>query len=185
MARARRKRSEAAPADDAGSLDEAEAALSQFTRYAVRAGLLTTRSENDTQTSLRLPSAMYAALDEAADQHGRRIGEEIRLRLENSFVLEIVEPETRALAQMIATAARNIEPPYGSWRENPYAFLVFKEAVNALLAYLKPKGEPVAPKRDPDDAANIFFGANAAPETAGKALAMAALAAAGRLREGR
>jgi hypothetical protein len=185
MARTRRKRSEAAPADDAGPSDDA--ALSQFlaSRFAVRAGLTTTRSENDTQTSLRLPSAMFAALEEAADQNFRRIGEEIRLRLENSFVLEIIEPETRALAQMIATAARNIEPPYGSWHENPYAFLVFREAVNTLLTYLKPKGEPVAPKRDPDNAADIFFGPNAAPETAGKALAMAALAAAGRLRESR
>lgn len=122
-------------------------------------------------------------MTKAAVSHGLGLGEEIRLRLENSLSALPVEPETRALADMIAAVDWNIDPMYGPWHKNPFAFVVFREALNTLLAYLRPKGEPVAPKPAPNSRASVFFEPNTSPEAAGKALAMAALAAAGKLTE--
>ena len=171
MTRTRRKNANEASPD--------RAKLDEYVRTRVQRVL--GKAENDTQTSLRLPRVIYDALTKAAEEHGLGIGEEIRLRLGSSLGTEPVEQETQALIDLLGTVAQNIEPTYGLWHESPFAFLVFKEALNTLLTYLKPKGEPVPPKPDPDSRAALFFGENASPETAGKALAMAALAAAGRL----
>jgi Arc-like DNA binding domain len=136
----------------------------------------TAKPEKDAQTSLRLPRAMYGALSEAAEEHGRGIGEEVRLRLESSFALELGEPDTRELAEAIMQAAQQIQQAYGSWRTDPFAFAVFNGAVSTLLAYYRPKGDPVPPTPEPGSLADTFFGPNASPETAGRTVAMAALA---------
>jgi hypothetical protein len=91
------------------------------------------KSEKDVQTSLRLPAAMYEGLSKAATERGTGIGEEIRARLEESFALEVREPEIRLFAEAIIQAARHIEPSYGSWCKDPFAFAVFKVAINTLL----------------------------------------------------
>jgi hypothetical protein len=134
------------------------------------------KSEKDVQTSLRLPAAMYEALSKAATERGTGIGEEIRARLEESFALEVREPEIRQFAEAIIQAARHIEPSYGSWCKDPFAFAVFKVAINTLLTYFRPKGEPVPPPPDPDGLADTFFGPTPSLETARRAVAMAALA---------
>jgi hypothetical protein len=137
------------------------------------------KSDNDTQTSLRLPGAMYETLAKAAAEHQAGIGEEIRTRLEDSFALGACEPEMRQLTLAILQAGRHVERTYGPWLRDPFAFSVFNVAVNTLLTYFRPKGEPVPPPPDPDGLADTFFGPNASPETAGGAVAMAALAAEG------
>jgi hypothetical protein len=134
------------------------------------------KSEKDVQTSLRLPAAMYEGLSKAATERGTGIGEEIRARLEESFALEVREPEIRQFAEAIIQAARHIEPSYGSWCKDPFAFAVFKVAINTLLTYFRPKGEPVPPPPDPDGLADTFFGPTPSLETARRAVAMAALA---------
>jgi hypothetical protein len=143
------------------------------------------KSEKDVQTSLRLPAAMYEGLSKAATERGTGIGEEIRARLEESFALEVREPEIRQFAEAIIQAARHIEPSYGSWCKDPFAFAVFKDpfafavfkvAINTLLTYFRPKGEPVPPPPNPDGLADTFFGPTPSLETARRAVAMAALA---------
>jgi hypothetical protein len=134
------------------------------------------KSEKDVQTSLRLPAAMYEGLSKAATERGTGIGGEIRARLEESFALEVREPEIRQFAEAIIQAARHIEPSYGSWCKDPFAFAVFKVAINTLLTYFRPKGEPVPPPPDPDGLADTFFGPTPSLETARRAVAMAALA---------
>jgi hypothetical protein len=119
---------------------------------------------------------MYEGLSKAATERGTGIGEEIRARLEESFALEVREPEIRQFAEAIIQAARHIEPSYGSWCKDPFAFAVFKVAINTLLTYFRPKGEPVPPPPDPDGLADTFFGPTPSLETARRAVAMAALA---------
>jgi hypothetical protein len=136
-----------------------------------------TKPEKDAQTSLRLPRAMYEALSKAAAEHGHGIGEELRFRLESSFVLDLGKPDTREFAEAVMQAAHQIDRAYGSWRADPFAFAVFNAAVSTLLTYYRPKGDPVPPAPEPGSIAETFFGPNALPETAGRAVAMAALAA--------
>src|SRR5205085_126952 len=137
------------------------------------------KPEKDAQTSLRLPRAMYDALLKAAEERGRGIGEEVRLRLESSFALDLGKPDTREFAEAVMQAAQQIERAYGSWRTDPFAFAVFNGAVSTLLAYYRPKGDPVPPTPEPGSLADTFFGSDASPEAAGRAVAMAALAAGG------
>jgi hypothetical protein len=166
MARARRKKTEPLPLDSA-----------KWERY--RDTYDDKVAENDVQTSLRLPRAMHDALEAAADRTGRGIGAEIRRRLENTFALGLGEPETSKLAGAVMQAAHQIDRAYGPWRADPFAFAVFNVAINTLLAYYKPKGEPVQPSPEPGSLADTFFGPNASPETAGRAVAMAVLTASG------
>jgi hypothetical protein len=67
--------------------------------------------------------------------------------------------------------ARNVRAYYGDWHENPYAFAVFKFAVETLLSKMRPKGEPVASSNTdewlPGDT----------PETAGANIARATIIA--------
>ena len=169
MPRSRRKKTEAPPPTDA-ELDHFLA-----NRFGLRLGKPT---ENDFQTSLRLPRAMYDALTAAAEEHGVSVGQEIRRRLESSFALG--EPETSELASAIAQAAHQIDRAYGRWRADPFAFAVLNAAINTLMAYYRPKGEPVYIPPEPGSLADTFFGQNASSETAGRAVAMAALTALGR-----
>jgi len=108
------------------------------------------------------------------------VGEEIRRRLDSTFALALDDPETGELVTAIVQAAHQIDRAYGRWRADPFAFAVFNVAINTLLAYYRPKGEPVGPTAEPGSLADTFFGPNASPDAAGRAVAMAALAAVGR-----
>jgi hypothetical protein len=167
MASARRKKTEPLP------IDREKWERYQATRHHEK------RAENDVQTSLRLPRAMHDALEAAADRNGIGIGGEIRRRVENTFVLGLGEPETSKLVAAVMQAAHQIDRAYGPWRTDPFAFAVFNVANSTLLAYYKPKGEPVQPSPEPGSLADTFFGPNASPETAGRAVAMAVLTASG------
>src|SRR6266545_4816221 len=104
MARARRTKSKLATEAPPPDIDAARELLGgPHMPVRVRFGLLRARSDNDAQTSLRLPRPMYDALTKAADADGLGIGEEIRLRLETSFVYEAQagDDETRRLLDAI------------------------------------------------------------------------------------
>ena len=137
-------------------------------------------TENDIQTSLRMSRALYDALLGAAQQRGVGVGEEIRQRLDSTFALALGQPETGEFVSAIMHAAHQIERAYGHWRADPFAFRVFNTAISTLLAYYTPKGEPTRPATEPGSFADTFFGPEASPEAAGRAVAMAALTALGR-----
>jgi hypothetical protein len=130
----------------------------------------------DTAITLRLSRELHGHLKEAAA--GRSVSEEVRSRLERS-VLEwsrlfdgTNDPKTRELTEAIAEVARNAAPYYGAWHENPYAFAVFKIAIDTLLSKLRPKGELVKPVGDDDE-----FRPGDTPEEAGATLARATIIA--------
>ena len=173
MPRTRRGKAEPRPPEDVEELNRFLAS-----RFALTAGLGAVA--NDAQTSLRLPQGMYDALSAAATEHGVSIGEEIRDRLETSFSLLPGSPETRELMGAIVRAAHQIEPAFGSWQKDAFAFGVFSVAVQTLLTYYRPKGESIVPTPEPGSVADTFFGSAPTPEAAGKAIAMAALAAGGK-----
>jgi len=180
MARARRRKSDQASEAPPPDIEAMREFLGgSYTPVRFRVGPLKARSDNDAQTSLRLPRPMYDALTKTADAHGLGIGEEIRLRLETSFVYEAQagDEETRRLLGAIETIARNVEPPFGAWHQNRFSFDVFRAAVLALLDLQRPAGEPVRPAEN--EIADLYLGEDGTPETAGRMLAGGAATAAG------
>jgi hypothetical protein len=124
----------------------------------------------DTAITLRLPRELHGHLKEAAA--GRSVSEEVRARLEWSLLNDWTnDPKMRELTEAIAEVARNAAPYYGAWHENPYAFAVFKIAIDTLLSKLRPKGEPVKPVGDDE------FRPGDTPEEAGATLARATIIA--------
>jgi hypothetical protein len=105
---------------------------------------------------------------------GRSVSEEIRRRLEWSLVHEWSNDQnTGVMIKAIASLAHNVRPYYGRWHEDPFAFAVFKIAIDALLTKVRPKGEPIPPADDGE------FRPGDTPEEAGKALAMVEIVARG------
>lgn len=136
----------------------------------------TNRRETDSgltiHTTFRVPRELHERLTAAAAKaEGRGIGEEIRRRLEESFVSEVEDVQTNALTFAIRRMAREIRGVYGTWHEDPFAFEVFKASVTILLGYFRPKGEAKPPPSDPDDPVAIYYGLDATPETAGRIIA--------------
>jgi hypothetical protein len=129
------------------------------------------------QTSLRLPVQAYSRLMKAANRQDRGVGEEIRRRLEASFLQEAQagDSETYALVQAICSVAQNLEVPFGSWHKNRFAFDVFLEAINALVTLFQPSGDSIRPT---NEIAELYLGATGTPQTAGRMLAGGAAAAA-------
>jgi hypothetical protein len=126
--------------------------------------------------TFRVPPDLHERLKKDANALRIPIGEEIRRRLEASYAWEgstSRDPKTHALTDAVGAVARNVKPYYGDWHESPYAFEVFKIAIDTLLAKVRPKGLPIPP---PDDGE---FRPGDTPEAAGKALATAEIIARG------
>lgn len=164
MARARRKASEPAPALHTWLTREFSKPVSpdEF------------RGERDkpVQTSLRLSRDAYDDLAKAAEHNGWGVGEEIRRRLEATFIQELqhVDEETHRLTGAIGQAARNINAGFGPWHQDRFSFDVFKAAINTLLAFHKPEGAPIPPS-DPGKV-DLYLGPDGTPETAGRMFAV-------------
>ena len=101
--------------------------------------------DNERAVAFRLPAELHDRLMKAAKE--RSLSAEIRRRLELSFAAELRgDPKTRQLTDAIAQVARDITAFYPrSWHQNPASFEVFKMAVDTLLAYCRPRGEPAVP----------------------------------------
>jgi hypothetical protein len=80
---------------------------------------------------------------------GRSVSEEMRARLEWSFLDDWTnDPPTKELRDAISMLAKNVAPYFGRWHENPYAFDVFKVAVDTVLTKMRPRGAPTPPADD-------------------------------------
>jgi len=98
-------------------------------------------ADRGTQTSVRLPRALYDRL--AAEAGDQGIGEEIRRRLDASFAAQPTDPETRQLVEAISAMAQWASIS-GSlkWHESLWGFEMFRRAIDNLLHALKPEGTP-------------------------------------------
>jgi hypothetical protein len=120
------------------------------------------------QVAVRLPRELQERLKQAGGERG--MGEEIRRRLEASFDAERApgNPKTQELLDAISFAAEEEAAYYnGNWWEDPFAFDVFKEYVNLLLANCRPEGE-VVPK--PTELGGILFAPSHRIEVISRAL---------------
>jgi len=132
-----------------------------------------------TQMKFRLSDPLHDRIEEAAEHSGWGASEEIRRRLEASFVQELQadDDETYRLVEAIKTVARNLQQsPFGSWHKNRFAFEVFRDAVNTLVTLSKPPGDPVRPSDN--EIADLYLGDRGTPEDAGRMLAGGAAVAA-------
>src|SRR5262245_47223368 len=104
------------------------------------------------QLKVSLPDELRAEIEEAAAKAGHSLGEEIRQRLERTLQDDGIDPATRKLMAAIGdlhVLARS--QPNHSWHQQPAAHRVFRHAIVARLARLRPTGEPVfAPGDLPD-----------------------------------
>ena len=127
----------------------------------------------DTAIALRLPRELHDLIKEAAA--GRSVSEEIRARLSWTLLRDNAADETtRDLNDVIANLARNVKPYFGAWHKSPYAFAVFRIALDTVLSAMRPKGEPVVPHFEDDE-----FRPGDTPEEAGVTLARAQIIARG------
>jgi hypothetical protein len=150
----------------------------QGTLRSSRRSVTAKGGEKDAQTSLRLPRELYEQVSQAAGDHG--IGEEIRQRLQRSFDQEAkgrepIDLKTRELASAIANVAAHASGYYRPWHGDAHTFEVVKAAIDRLLAYYQPKGEPV-PYPNPDNIADLLWGPAHSSEEVGAAMASLVLA---------
>ncbi len=105
------------------------------TRRATAGAEPAKRSERETVINLRLPSELHERLKQAAGE--RRFAAEVRRLLEAALARETsTDAETRQLLDAIAAMAE-LE---SSWHKDPFAFNVFRHAIDQLMRYLQPPG---------------------------------------------
>jgi len=131
-----------------------------------------------TELKFRLSKDLHDLIRKAAEQGGWGASEEVRRRLEASFLeqLQSGDEETYRLMEAIKDVAQNLEPAFGPWNKNRFAFEVFRVAVNVLLDFYRPPGDPVRPSDN--EISDLYLGENGTPETAGRMLAGGAAVAA-------
>jgi hypothetical protein len=98
----------------------------------------------DRQTTIRLPSAFYDLLADAADMSGSSVGEEIRRRLMETFgpVSEHhVDKKTRELLDVTAVMAEQVEEFLPPWHQDQGSYLIFVTALTHWLEQYKPEGD--------------------------------------------
>lgn len=131
------------------------------------------------QMKFRLPGYLHKQIKDAGERNGWGDSEEIRRRLEHSFLAELRagDDQTYRLLGAIEGVARNVEAPFGRWHENKFAFETFRAAILALIDLYRPAGDPVRPADN--EIADMYLGESGTPETAGRMLAGGAATAAG------
>jgi len=134
----------------------------------------------DRQTTIRLPSGLYDELGFKADNAGRTVGEEIRLRLTNSLEAEppaALDKKTRDLLVAVGRIAAALEQWFGRWWDDPAVFGVFRDAVGRVLAMRGPKEDEQALLEPyPETAAAELFGDTPTTATVAAALVTLVLA---------
>ena len=94
----------------------------------------TGRTAGDVQFKLLLPRGLQQRLAASAEERGVSVSEEIRRRLDASFVVE-ADQHTIQFTEAIKLAA----PP--GWHSSPRAFAIFRAAIDVLLRQFQPRGE--------------------------------------------
>ena len=112
------------------------------------------------QRKFRLSNYLHDEIEEAAARNGWGVSEEIRRRLEGTFFHELQagDEETYRFMEAIKGVARNIEPAFGRWHENRFAFEVLRVAVNVLLDFYRPPGDPIRPSDN--EISDLYLGEN-------------------------
>ena len=96
------------------------------------------RGSQQKQIGVALADAVRARVEAAANKAGHSIAEEIRQRLERTFVDDDVDPETQRMMNAIRFLAVLIKIQTGqNWYSNPAATSVMRHAIDALLVRLK------------------------------------------------
>ena len=90
--------------------------------------------------TFRLPRELHQRLVEASV--GRSVSEEMRRRLEASFVSQPVDTETHQLFDAIATMAGSLSEQQLKWHENPTGFAIMTEALKLVFEAFRPSGQP-------------------------------------------
>ena len=131
------------------------------------------------QMKFRLPTYLRDLIHEAGEQAGWGDSEEMRKRLEATFLEEAQagDDETYRLVRAIKAVAINIRPAFGVWHEDRFAFDTFRAAVLALIDLHRPAGTPIRPKDN--EVADSYLGEDGTPETAGRMIGGGAAVAAG------
>jgi hypothetical protein len=94
------------------------------------------------QLPVALTPHLRRELEAAAKRSGHSLGEEVRQRLFKSFAAERVDPLTRQIADDVIGFALDTKQETGrDWHAHPAANRVFRYAITARLARLKPAGE--------------------------------------------
>jgi hypothetical protein len=87
---------------------------------------------------------LRSRLESAAAGHDRSVGEEVRARTEQSFILEKLDAQTLVLMLWIGRLALLTETQTGhAWHEHAGAYQVFRHAVALLLGRHKTAGDPM------------------------------------------
>jgi hypothetical protein len=135
-------------------------------------------STKSAQIKFRLPGYLRDLIEQAGERNGRGASEEMRRRLDDSFLEEIQagDDETYRLLRAIRMLAGNVEPPFGRWHKDRFAFDTFRAGVFALLDLHRPAGTPTRPKDN--EIADMYLGEDGTPETAGRMIAGGAAVAA-------
>jgi hypothetical protein len=155
-------------------------------------------ADDSTQTSLRLPKKLHDQLLAAAGDRG--LGDEIRSRLEASFLPETreIDPPTQRLMSAISSIAYLVEgftrpitmedllgddispaamAARGSrrpWHSNAFSIAAFKHALDRVLSVmLKPPSGEI--KLSPEASGTVIWGEHATPQEVGNAVAGAVL----------
>jgi hypothetical protein len=111
-------------------------------------------AHNSAQLTIRMPDELRARLEKSATKKGWSLTQELLARLESSYRQEQNEedrlPVMRAIRYLIDQIAGRVNT-YGrsDWRRSPFAFRVFRLAVNQLLEALEPPGDVQNPYEPP------------------------------------
>jgi hypothetical protein len=131
----------------------------------------------DRQTTIRLPSAVYKNLADAAELYGSSVGEEIRRRLTASFGPRIVYPQvdekTRELVYLIEDMATTLAEHFPPWHADEGSYRAFCTALVRWLKRYQPGGDATMKPR-PDR----FFGSRRATIESAAAMMLGSASAA-------
>jgi hypothetical protein len=120
------------------------------------------------QLKISLPADFRARLDAAIAASGRSLADEIRTRVERTFLDDAVDKSTRGLQDFVSALATlvRLETDH-DWHAHPFAHLAMRRGLTARLARLKPAGDPVL---GPDDRRHFQFVASDDPDEIGLGL---------------
>jgi hypothetical protein len=93
------------------------------------------------QVPIGLGPEMRTRLETAANAAGHSIAEEVRARIERSFVADDRSPALRTLLRDLVDVADLVRADTGGdWDKNAASHATFKAALLALLAHYEPEG---------------------------------------------
>ena len=108
--------------------------------------------------SVRMPATMRDELKSAARKRGKKEGQELLRRLQDSFTQDrdrARDPAMRALCFLFSELAENAHLGVPGWRLDPFLFRAVKIGIGRLLDALEPRGEIKAPSRWKEAFANF------------------------------